>query len=97
MLQTYCHSALQPPNVFSSLQLAVPSHGLHYVKAALDRNLPAVHLDYAELASFVHIHLVVCSQRSHAAPAESLPGGVDRRHQVRAPVAPVIAASLRVL
>lgn len=67
------------------------------MKAVLSRNLPDVHLDSAELASFVHIRLAVCFQRSHAAPAESLPGDVDHQHQAREPVAPVIAAFLRVL
>ena len=97
ILRTYCHIALQPPNVFFYLQLEAPSNEIHSVGAVLSRNLPDVHLDYAEPASFVHIRLAVCFRRSHAALAGSLPGDVDLQHPVRELVAPVIAAFLRVL
>lgn len=96
-LQTYCHSALQPPNVSFYPRLAVPLNERHSVEAVLSRNLPDVRLDSAGLASFVHIRLAVCFQRSHAALAGFLPGDVDRQHQVRGPVALVIAASLQAL
>ena len=96
-LQTYCHTALRPPNVFSYPPLGVPSHGSHSVEDILGQDPPVLHPGYAEPASFVHIRLAVYFRRSHVAPAESLLGDVNRQHQVRAPAVPVIAASLQVL